>query len=128
MTGGMALKRQHRFERTLIKGQHGLKGNLLILNGKPINLGHPWILRDGRVYLWVGYLSFFKIEKKNGHFTAKGRQLRLDDNFVWYDGKQYVALRTVCNFSGIRLWWDNERKVPILRVEWMELRGLLAQK
>jgi len=128
MTNGRTLKRQHRFERTLIKGQHGLKGNLLILNGKPINLGHPWILRDGRVYLWVGYLPLFKIEKQNGYFTVRGRQLRLDGDFVWCDGKQYVALRTICNFAGIRLWWDNERKVPILRAEWMDTRRLLTQK
>jgi len=128
MTSGMTLKRQHRFERTLIKGQHGLKGNLLILNGKPINLGHSWILRDGRVYLWVGYLPLFKIEKQNGYSTVRGRQLQIEDNLVWCDGKQYVALRTVCNLTGIRLWWDNERKVPILRAEWMEPRRLLAQR
>jgi hypothetical protein len=124
----MTLKRQHRFERTLIKGQHGLKGNLLILNGKPINLGHSWILRDGRVYLWVGYLPLFKIEKQDGYSTVRGRQLQIEDNLVWCDGKQYVVLRTVCNLTGIRLWWDNERKVPVLRAEWMEPRRLLAQR
>ncbi|MEZ8217250.1 hypothetical protein B0813_000787 [Candidatus Fervidibacteria bacterium JGI MDM2 SSWTFF-3-K9] len=80
------------------------------------------------MYLWIGYLPFFKIEKQNGYFTVRGRQLRLDGDFVWCDGKQYVALRTICNFAGIRLWWDNERKVPILRAEWMDTRRLLTQK
>jgi hypothetical protein len=122
------LKKQHHFERTLIRGQYGFKGNLLVFNRKPINLGQPWILRNGRVYLWIGYLPFFKIERQNSHFIVRERQLQLEDSLVQYDGKQYVALRTICNLAGIRLWWDNERKVPILRAEWIEPRRLLAQK
>lgn len=111
------------------KKRHSFEGNLLVLNGKQMTFGQPLILRDGRVYLWIGYLPFFKIEQRDGYLVVKDRQIRLTKvDLIWFNGRQYVALRNICDFAGIRLWWDNERKVPVLRAEWLEARNLLAQR
>ncbi|MGQ9463653.1 MAG: hypothetical protein ACUVTP_02755 [Candidatus Fervidibacter sp.] len=111
------------------KKRHGFKGNLLVLNGRWVTFGQPLLLRDGRVYLWIGYLPFFKIDQRDGCLVAKDRQLHLTKvDLIRFNGRQYVALRAICDFAGIHLWWDNEQKVPILRAEWLEARRLLAQR
>jgi hypothetical protein len=112
-----------------LQKRRGFGGKRTILNGREMFFGQPLLLRNGRVYLWAGYLPFLGVELQGKQLVAKGKRLELSKtDLVLVDGKEYVALRTVCSTAGIRLWWDNQRKVPILRAEWLEPRRLLAQR
>ncbi|MCS7192938.1 MAG: hypothetical protein NZ937_08155 [Armatimonadetes bacterium] len=103
--------------------------NLIVLNGREMTFGQPLLLRNGQVYLWTGYLPFLGVKLEGKRLMAKGKRLDLTRvDFVLFGKKEYVALRKVCSIASIRLWWDNERKVPILRAEWLEPKKLLAQK
>lgn len=105
------------------------KGNSIILNGKEIHFGKHLLLRNGRIYLWTGYLPFFKVKLQNNQMISIYKKLNLSrGDFVIFNGNKYVSLRIVCSVANIRLWWDNEKKVPILRAEWLEPRKLLAQR
>lgn len=119
-------------------GGYTPKGNIgelifrgIEINGKDCILGIPLVLREGRTYIWEGYVDKFGLERIGHRLRNKQRgfEVTLTAKEMWNrKGRIYLPLRRVCEVSGIRLWWDNERKVPILRVEWLETKRLLAQR
>lgn len=99
-----------------------------ILNDREIILQYV-ILKGNRVYISQDCLPVFKAQMRNNKLLGRNGEIQLTkDELQWLGNKVYVPLRRICEVSGIRLWWDNERKVPILRAEWLEPRKLLAQR
>ena len=101
------------------------------INDKDYILGVPLVLRDGLTYIWEGYGHKFGVERVGHRLRNKQRKVEatLSVKEIWQrKGRTYLPLRRICEVAGIRLWWDNERKVPILRVEWLEPKRLLAQR
>ena len=100
----------------------------IILNNRRINLEYV-LFKNNRIYISQDYLSVFKIQLRDGKLYGRNGEICLAEGELHQiKSKVYVPLRRVCEVSGIRLWWDNERKVPILRAEWLEPKRLLAQR
>ncbi len=100
----------------------------IILNNRKIRLINA-LFDKGRVYIAQDYLPVFKVQFQNNRLHGRNGEIYLiKDELRQIKGKIYIPLRRICEVSGIRLWWDNERKVPILRAEWLEPRKLLAQR
>ncbi|MEM4547027.1 MAG: hypothetical protein QW328_09765 [Nitrososphaerota archaeon] len=101
------------------------------INDKDCILGVPLVLRDGRTYIWEGYGHKFGVERISHRLRNKQRkfEVTLSVKEIWQrKGRTYLPLHRICEVAGIRLWWDNERKVPILRVDWLDTKRLLVQR
>lgn len=106
----------------------GEEVRFIVLNNQQVGLQNT-LFDNNRVYIAQDYLPAFKVQMRDSKLYGRNGEIRLaKDELRRFKGKVYVPLRRVCEVSGIRLWWDNERKVPILRAEWLEPRKLLAQK
>ncbi len=102
----------------------------LCLNGKSGYLWWaPMQLVKGRVYIQEKYADNFGA-KWDGNKLVGSRQSIIikPSEKLNYKGQWYIPLRHICQVAGIRLWWDNERKVPVLRAEWLEAKRLLAKR
>ncbi|MDW8029124.1 MAG: hypothetical protein RMK94_12105 [Armatimonadota bacterium] len=96
-----------------------------------INGSHAWCftplqLIGGQLYLAAKYVDNLGTHW-DGH-RIQGKRGAFEVDVLKHHGQIYLPFRIVCQVSGIRLWWDNERKIPILRAEWLEPRNLLAQR
>lgn len=100
---------------------------ILIINGKLIYLYSRTILENGRIYIPSSWTYSLGV-KLDGNKLISRRGTIVVRNKLWRNKQLYLPLRSICEVSGIRLWWDNERKVPVLRTEWLEPRKLLAQR
>lgn len=101
------------------------------INDKDCILGVPLVLREGRTYIWEGYGHKFGVERIGYRLQNKQRRIEvtLAVKEIWErNGRIYLPLRRICEVSDIRLWWDNQLKVPILRVEWLDPKRLLARR
>ena len=101
----------------------------LYFNEKWVELDKPMLHFNGRLFISVDYVDNLgarwdgsKLEGRKGKV-----QIREKERF-YYRGRLYLPLCRICEVSGIRLWWDNKRKVPVLRSEWLEVRRWLAQR
>ncbi len=100
----------------------------LILNNRQIRLQNT-LFENNRVYIAQDYLSAFKVQLRDGKLYGRNGEICLTESELRQSkGKLYISLRRICEVAGIRLWWDKERKMPILRAEWLEPRRLLAQR
>ncbi|MGC8784209.1 MAG: hypothetical protein ACP5RN_07465 [Armatimonadota bacterium] len=114
-------KREHAPKASL----RVLPGANIVVNGMSIRLKYPPLLRGGRVYLWTGYLKELGISK--GSFRAMLAGGLYSAKVIKDAGKQYVALRDVCQAVGIRIHWDNRRKISILYADWLDVKKLLQR-
>lgn len=100
-------------------------GGNIVVNGMSIRLKYPPLLRGGRVYLWTGYLK--ELSTSAGGLRAVFAAGLHSAQVVTHAGKQYAALRDVCQAAGIRIHWDNRRKIPILYADWLDVKKLLKR-
>ena len=91
---------------------------LIVVNGRTIYPFSKALLVNGRVYVPVKWLFGLgvrwdgtKLIGRYGAQVVKDKLLR--------GGQLYLPLQAICKVAGIHLWWDNRRKVPILRAEWI---------
>lgn len=99
----------------------------LYLNGYEASFFTPLIFRQGRMYLAVRYVPAFATQWDGTSLT--GRAVKsLQPRRVLRRGKMdYVPLRDVCEAAGIRVHWDNRRKIPILYAHWLDARKPLTR-
>ncbi len=118
-------KRQKRIQRKA----NVLERSELYLNGKCIDLETPMICVNGRVFINADYSDNLGAQWDGGKLKGRYGKVQIGAmDRLYHFGKLYLPLRRICEVSGIRLWWDNEGKVPVLRAEWLESRKLLAQR
>jgi len=100
----------------------------IYLNNEEIELKRIFF-KNNRIYIAQDYLPVFKTELRDSMLYGRNGGIHLaPGELQWFKGKAFVALRRVCEVSGIRLWWDNLRKVPILQAEWLEPIKLVARR
>ncbi len=98
----------------------------VVINGRAIYPFSKAFLVNGRVYVPVKWLSGLGVRWDGTKLVGRYMAQVVKDKLI-RKGQLYLPLRTICEVSGIRLWWDNRRKVPFLRVEWLEPKKLLSQ-
>ncbi|MCS6830324.1 MAG: hypothetical protein RMM08_09905 [Armatimonadota bacterium] len=103
------------------------QARLLYLNGYEVSFFTPLVLRQGRVYLALRYVPAFGVQW-NGKSLAGRAVKSLQPRLVLRRQKVgYVPLRDVCRAAGIRLHWDNQRKIPVLYADWLDVKRLLKR-
>jgi len=99
------------------------------VNGRLAWCWAPLQLIDGRLYIAAKYVDNLGIHWDSQRIQGKRGAFKLDfRECLTHRGETYLPLKVVCQVAGIRLWWDNKRKVPILRAGWLEPKRLLAQR
>jgi hypothetical protein len=99
----------------------------LQLNGAPAYLWFsPMRLVANRLYIQSRFARSFGVDYQDGRLSGKMGVHRLNPwERLHRNGIEYVPLRDVCEVAGIRLHWDNQRKVPILHAEWLDVKRRL---
>lgn len=93
----------------------------MILNGEPCGLESPMLLVNGRIYIDVEYVTAFGTKWDGKKVKGKVKEVRIGSSERFsYQGRLYITLRRVCEAAGIHLGWNNELKVPILKVPWLK--------
>jgi hypothetical protein len=105
--------------------ESGLK--LIVINDKPIYPFSQALLVNGRVYVPVKWLSGLGIRWDGTKLVGRYKTREIKDKLL-REGQLYLPLRAICEVAGIYLWWDNRRKVPILRAGWLEPRKSAARR
>lgn len=98
----------------------------LYLNGHEVSFFTPLILRQGRMYLALRYVPAFATQWDGRSLTGRAAK-SLQPRVLWRGKVGYVLLRYVCQAAGIRIHWDNRRKIPILYAEWLDVKKLLKR-
>ncbi len=98
----------------------------MIINGEAVGLEEPLLLVHGRVYIGVGYAAnplCFGTKWDGKKVKGKGGEINIkaSERFI-FQGRLYIPLRRLCEAAGIHLGWNNELKVPILKVVRLEPR------
>jgi len=102
-----------------------VRAGQIVVNGAVVSLRHKPILRSGRVYVRAKDVSDMLAEKALCITASDHRQ---PVRSLTYRGERYIALRDVCKVASIRLHWDNQRKVPVLYAEWLDVKKRLRGK
>jgi len=99
----------------------------LQLNGAPAYLWFsPMRLVANRLYIQSRFARSFGVDYQDGRLSGKMGVHRLNPwERLHRNGIEYIPLRDVCKVAGIRLHWDNQRKVPILHAEWLDVKRRL---
>jgi hypothetical protein len=102
---------------------------MMLFNGYLTYLNAPLILQDGRIYISKDYIDNLGVVLEGNKLKGQRGEISIrDEKQLHYMGREYLPFRRICEVTGIRLWWDNEQKMPILRAEWLEPRKLLARQ
>jgi len=114
------------FNRSLdIKNLRKEFNKMFVLNDKPIKINNV-IFENNHIYISQDYLPAFKtILQDNKLFGRNGIICLKTSEIKNYQHKLYIPLRRICEIVGIRLYWDNSKKIPILRSEWLKYRKFL---
>jgi len=100
----------------------------LSINGKLVDVWTPMLCVNGRIFICADYCDNLGTKWIGNKLKGQYGEVHLGrQDIMCYRNKLYLPLRSICKVSGIRLWWDNERKVPILRAEWVDSRKLISQ-
>ncbi len=101
----------------------------LSVNGKLVDIWTPILCVKGRTFICVDYCDNLGAEWVGNRLKGRNGEVRIGKRDTMHHyGKLYLPLRSICEVSGIRLWWDNERKIPNLRIGWLELKKLIARE
>ncbi len=102
----------------------------LKLNGASAYLWFsPMRLVANRLYIQSRFARSFGADYQDGRLSGKMGMHRLKpSDRLRRNGVEYVPLRDVCKAAGIRLEWDNQRKVPILYAEWLDVKSRLRRQ
>ncbi|MEM2368171.1 MAG: hypothetical protein QXQ50_08075 [Candidatus Bathyarchaeia archaeon] len=99
------------------------------INGKSARCFTPLQLVDGQLYIAAKYADNFGVHWDGQRIQGKQGVSELGvRECLKHHGEIYLPLKVVCQVAGICLQWDNRRKVPILRVEWLDPKRLLSQQ
>lgn len=99
----------------------------LYLNGHEVSFFTPLILRQGRMYLALRYVPAFATQWDGRSLTGRAAKSFQPRWVLWRGKVGYVLLRDVCQAAGIRIHWDNRRKIPVLYAEWLDVKKLLKR-
>lgn len=98
---------------------------IFILNDKLIKI-NDIIFENNRIYVSQNYLSVFKTILLNNKLYGHNGVIYLKNTEIKkYKNKLYIPLYKICEVNGIRVYWDNNKKIPILRSEWLKYRKFL---
>ena len=98
---------------------------IFILNDKLIKMNDV-IFENNRIYISQNYLSVFKTILQSNKFYGNNGIIYLKSSEIKkYRNKLYIPLHEICEINGIRVYWDNNKKIPILRSEWLKYRKFL---
>jgi len=96
--------------------------NIVILDDKLVTINYA-LFRNNRIYIDKNYLPVFKAHMQDNKLYGRNGHIHLNkDDLLKFKNRLYISLRRICEITGIRLWWDNLRKIPILRSEWLRYR------
>jgi len=96
--------------------------NIVILDDKLVTINYA-LFRNNRIYIDKNYLTVFKAHMQDNKLYGRNGHIHLNkDDLLKFKNRLYISLRRICEITGIRLWWDNLRKIPILRSEWLRYR------
>ena len=99
----------------------------LYLNGHEVSFFTPLLLRQGWIYLPLRYIPAFAVKWDGKSLTGRSLKGVQPRRVLWRGKLGYVPLRDVCEAAGIRLHWDNRRKIPILYADWLDVKKLLKR-
>jgi hypothetical protein len=99
----------------------------ICINGKLIHLHSRMVLTNGRIYIPVSWIYSFGVNWDGIRLVGRRGEMIIKTK-LWRNKQLYLPLRSICEVLGIRLWWDNERKVPILKVDWLDAKRMLEQR
>lgn len=88
----------------------------------------PMHLVGGRVYIQSRYADNFGVDRQHDWLVAKSKKVHLHSSEkLQRNGVDYVSLRRLCEVAGIRIHWDNQRKIPVLYADWLDVKTLLKR-
>jgi hypothetical protein len=101
----------------------------LSINGKLVDVWEPILCVNGRTFICADYCDNLGVEWVGDRLKGRCGEVRVGKwDTMQHHGRLYLPLRRICEVTGIRLWWDNERKVPILKVDWLDAKRMLEQR
>jgi len=137
ITAGMAMVDAHTGEvhfgyssaihLGILDKMHGKSLKFIVINDKPIYPFSQALLVNGRVYVPVKWLSGLGVRWDGTKLVGRYKTQEIKDKLL-RKGQLYLPLRAICEVAGIYLWWDNRKKVPILRAGWLEPRKSAARR